>query len=246
MSKDLKKNYEIAKIITPLLEASLIKKKELKMLLEKVTNAADEVLETSKIYKDLSNKDKNTIRGQLIEIFSLLLSTEVIYNDTTYLEDAKEELIYVLDKMPLFFKNIQIDDKELEDNVQNGLAYIFKELYSFHNILYLSNYITLDEFRSLILKNTAAAIKSTMLIINVIKEQNTENLYLNSFNFKLSGYIYSIGLSSLFEYLVKEEEKIIDYLENHEKYIKKIEKTFFETYSVMTRTTKIITEKIKK
>lgn len=216
------------------------------MLLEKVTNAADEVLETSKIYKDLSNKDKNTIRGQLIEIFSLLLSTEVIYNDTTYLEDAKEELIYVLDKMPLFFKNIQIDDKELEDNVQNGLAYIFKELYSFHNILYLSNYITLDEFRSLILKNTAAAIKSTMLIINVIKEQNTENLYLNSFNFKLSGYIYSIGLSSLFEYLVKEEEKIIDYLENHEKYIKKIEKTFFETYSVMTRTTKIITEKIKK
>jgi hypothetical protein len=245
-TKNIKKNYNIAKTLTPLLNASLIKKRDLKELFMEVDRSVGEILEESKLYKNLTNQEKAKVTTDLYELFSTMLASEVLNNNNTYIEETKEEVLYIFDKIPNFLKKININDESFNKLIQSGLTYIIKEAYSFHNTLYLSDIITLNEMRVLSLKVIKTAIKSIALLLNYIKtQQKDSNIKLQAENFKMSGYIYSIGLSSLFEYLSKDEKRIKDYLKNQEKYIKKIDKTFIENYTILTKTTKLISEEIK-
>jgi len=176
-----------------------------------------------------------------------MLAGEVLNNNNTYIEKTKDEILYIFDKIPNFLKKINITDDSFNKLIHSGLTYIIKEAYAFHNTLYLSDIITLNEMRMYSLKVIKTAISSISILLNYIKDmQKTNENKLQAENFKMSGYIYSIGLSSLFDYLSKDEDKIRDYLDNQDKYIKKIDKTFIENYTILTKTTKLISESIKK
>lgn len=244
-TKKVKKNYDIAKTLIPLLHASLMKKKDLKELFEKVEESVEEIMEETKTYNDLTKREKEQISSDFFEIMSVILSNEVLINESTYLEEAKDEIITVANKIPNFLKRIRVENKEVENLIQISLTYIIKESYMFHNTLYLSDYIVVSEMNAYNLKTIKNAIKNISILINYIKKNQKENdIKLNAENFKISGYIYSIGLSALFDYLLKDEKRINDYLRNQEKYLKKIDKSFIENYGMVAKTTSIISEHI--
>jgi hypothetical protein len=244
--KEVKKNYNIAKTLTPLLHASIVRKKDLKELFDKVNNSVEIILQETKHYKDLTNEEKIQISSDLYEIMSIILANEVITNDNTYIDEAQYELISILEKIPNFLKRIKVEDKEIENIIQVGLTYIIKESYMFHNSLYLADYCLLQEMRVYNLKTIKNAIKNISLLLNYIKENKiSEKEELTSQNFKICGYIYSIGLGSLFNIVLKDPDKISDYMDNQEKYLRKVDKTFIENYGVLTKTTKIISKIIK-
>lgn len=244
--KEVKKNYNIAKTLTPLINASVVSKKDLKELFDKVDKSVDAILQETSHYKDLTKEEREQITSDLYETMSVILANEVITNDNTYIDEAQYELISVLEKVPNFFKRIKIEDKNIENTIQVGLTYIIKESYMFHNSLYLADYCMLQEMRALNLRTIKNAIKNIALLINYIKENKiSEKEDLTSQNFKICGFIYSIGLGSLFNIVLKNENKIMDYMENQEKYLKKVDKTFIENYGILTKTTKSISKMIK-
>lgn len=246
-TKNIEKNYNIAKTLAPLLHASLVKKRSLKELFVEVDNSVNDIINESDLYKNLNNREKEKITKDLYEVMSTILANEVLNNNNTYIDESKEEILYIMNKLPNFFKKINVEEEKFNKVIQTGLTYIIKESYSFHNTLYLSDELTLNEMRIYNLKTIKSAIKSIVLIINYLKENNKDQQEkLTSENFKLSGYIYSTGLSSLFEYLLKDPDRVFDYIENQDKYLKKIDKTFIENYGILTKTTKLISETIKK
>lgn len=241
-AKNIKKNYSIAKILAPLLSAHLIKKKDLKDLFLEVDKCVNDVLENSKLYKNLNENQKTEVSTELYELFSTMLSNELLNNNNSYLEETKEDVIYIFDKIPNFLTRLKIDNESFDKKIHIGMTYIIKDIYNFHNTLYLSDFLTLDEMRLFSLKFIKTALKSLSLLIDYITKENEE---IKTETFKMAGYIYSVGLSSLFEYLSKNENKINDYIKNQDKYIKKIDKTFIENYTILAKTTKIITKQIK-
>jgi hypothetical protein len=243
--KNIEKTYNIAKTLTPLLHASLIKKKSLKDLFMEVDKTVNEIISESEIYQNLNNNEKLKISKDLFETIAVLMSNEVLHNNNSYMDETKDEIIYLMNKLPNYFRKINIEDEKFNKIIQTGLTYIIKESYSFHNTLYLSDELTLNEMRIFNLNTIKTAVKNIALIMNYLKE-NTNDEKLTSENFKMSGYIYSIGLASLFEFLMKDPKKINDYINNQEKYLKKIDKTFIDNYGILTKTTKAITNIIKK
>ena len=244
--KEVKKNYNIAKTLTPLINASVIGKKDLKSLFEKVDKSVDTILQETSHYKDLTKEEREQITSDLYETMSIILANEVITNDNTFIDEAQYELISVLEKIPKFLKRIKVEDKNIENAIQVGLTYIIKESYMFHNSLYLTDLCLLQEMRALNLKTIKNAIKNISLLLSYIKENKiSEKEELTSQNFKICGFIYSIGLGSLFNIVLKDEDKIMDYLDNQEKYLKKVDKTFIENYGILTKTTASISKMIK-
>tara|TARA_Y100001960_G_scaffold184689_1_gene193475 strand:- start:54675 stop:55427 length:753 start_codon:yes stop_codon:yes gene_type:complete len=244
--KEIKKNYNIAKTLTPLINASIIGKKNLKELFDTVNDSVDSILSETKHYKDLTKEERSQINSDLYEIMSVILANEVINNNNTYLDEAQYELIGVLEKIPNFLKRIKVEDKEIENIIQVGIMYIIKESYMFHNTLYLSDHLLFQEMKAYNLKTIKNAIKNISLLLNYIKENKiSEKKELTSQNFKICGYLYSIGLGSLFNIILKDEDKIEDYKRNQDKYLKKVDKSFIENYGILTKTTKIISKNIK-
>tara|TARA_Y100000588_G_scaffold23752_1_gene23801 strand:+ start:33016 stop:33576 length:561 start_codon:yes stop_codon:yes gene_type:complete len=168
--KEIKKNYNIAKTLTPLINASIIGKKNLKELFDTVNDSVDSILSETKHYKDLTKEERSQINSDLYEIMSVILANEVINNNNTYLDEAQYELIGVLEKIPNFLKRIKVEDKEIENIIQVGIMYIIKESYMFHNTLYLSDHLLFQEMKAYNLKTIKNAIKNISLLLNYIKE----------------------------------------------------------------------------
>ena len=60
-TKNIEKNYNIAKTLAPLLHASLVKKRSLKELFVEVDNSINDIINESDLYKNLNNREKEKI-----------------------------------------------------------------------------------------------------------------------------------------------------------------------------------------
>ena len=118
--KNIKKTYNIAKTLAPLLNASLIKKRDLKELFLEVDRTVGEIIEESKLYKNLTDQEKSKVTSDLYELLSTMMATEVLNNNNTYIEETKEEVLYIFDKIPNFLKKLNISDENFNKLIQNG------------------------------------------------------------------------------------------------------------------------------
>lgn len=240
------REFNILKILSPLSVYSEKNDVSFEEIFEKITIAVDKISEVAK--KEIKNyeDDKVYIHRGLYEILSDIFLNDYLLNGTIeidkHIENGKKTIDLIKSNTINFKKNT---DSMLLDAVFR----VMNEAYQFHNTLYFSDEIKHSEVIKLNDVVASSVVKNIIAILYYYEEL-LENSNLNvKFKketiyeaTKIAAYIYSDVLSSLYENLSNEKEKLKLYISNPKKFISKVEKIFLENFSKLRLACKKIME----
>lgn len=204
--------------------------------IDKINSLSDKILKSVDINEKYYEEYKLDLISTITEIIS---SNIILFDDPNY--EWTEHFIYEFFENHKYKFSIRSDDLKLV--IINSLSLTVKEYMNFHTSLFFSNQITIDEMNNL---NINILNKSTLIIIELLDyiSKNIGEDFLME-HIKLAGRLYSYSLSGLFNALLKNPHRIIDYKNKQNKFLKNIEDMFLENYSSLIVKTNLITNKIE-
>lgn len=204
--------------------------------ISRINSLADKILRSIDINEKYFDEYKFDLISTITEIIS---SNIILFDDPNY--EWTEHFVYEFFENHKYKFSLRSDDLKLV--VINSLSLTVKEYMNFHNSLFFSNKISIDEMKDL---NVNILNRSTSVIIDLIEyiSNNLGEDFLMD-HIKLAGRIYAYSLSGLFNSLLKNPHRIIDYKNKQQKFLKNVEDMFLENYSSLIVKTNLITNKIE-
>jgi hypothetical protein len=203
-------------------------------ILEQVLSMPDTIIQKSGI-----ENVNDSMKKELLKLVSEIIATNLILFDEPNFEWTEE---FVAD----FFQSKEFELSDNSDNLKmlilSALSLTTKEYLNFHLELFFSDRINLKQMEKLnkvVLNKSSVSLLESMYYIS--KNQDTDYLKENVF---MSGRVYAYALAALYNALLKNENRIVDYIHKPESFLKKVEEYFLENYSSLIIKTNLIHEKI--
>lgn len=235
----------INKKITPLILITEKNQKfSLKDLISEIDSKRDYIIKEIKEHYSLSKYEIQNIEEEISYLLSKMMVFQVEVNDNIYLDDFVDYLIEII--------NINIDHFLKKENREKSINLFMSikesvfEIHNFHDTLYFSDYINLEEMQKINNHYIENILKINYEIIFYLKKnKNNDIQYIYSIT-NLIDEIYSNTLKNFFYTISNNDKELKDYVINYEKFIKKIENSFIEKYSLIINLNEKYYKKIKK
>lgn len=238
----------INKKITPLaLVADKYEKYKIQDLIIEIDHKTIVVMNEVKEKYDLSEKESHEIEKELSYILANFLIYQVEMHDNIVLDDFVSFLIEIISFDIQHFIEVKKESYISEKpTLYRSIQKSFLEICKFHDTLFFSEIITLDELQELNHIHLQEMMAMHYEIFTYLKKNKNNDIdYIYNTTILIDD-IYSTTLSNLFNYLTSNEKLLNNYKKNIKQYISKTKDLFLEKYSIIININKNYYKKITK
>lgn len=218
--------------ITPLI---LITEKNTNFSKREIINEIDDkcliILGEIKENYSLSKSELLEIEEEVSYLLAKMAVFQIENNNNIFLDDFVDNIIEIINVNIEEF--IKTENKEKNINLFMSIKSSIFEITNFHDILYFSDYINLNELQEINDKYIKNLLKINYEIIYYLKNNKNNDIeYIYSIT-NLIDEIYSNTIKNLFIAISNDDKKIKDYVNNYPKHIDNVLNLFIEKYTLI-------------
>jgi len=261
--------HKVGNAIVPLLKAVEHNKRTreiehmcISQLVKHVVEMATTIILAVRGFDQTESSDD--LLDKIINILSRVLSNEIILYNNPSLEIFVDEIIKVLVEHnellggdlvgeKTLFKDVNEPTSEQPENTSQvtsqamvevviaSVTEMFHPVWLFHNNLYVSGFISIEQLSEL---NTKVSSYLMMMLQSINRKVGSGDSHLDASLFLMSSKVCAASLDGFQKKLIKKTEDIEKYIQNPIIYLDRIKDMFFVNFSVMNKETKKVLDSL--